>query len=301
MRFSNYGELTNHIKGKKTKRHFGVVIATEEHCLEAVLNCYKEGFIVPHFIGNADSMGEMLSLRGYRKEDFVVVDEDDPSKAAKIAVDMVHRGEISGIIKGGLDTATLMKVILSGASGIKTSNVVCAMSLMQIPGYHKLIAGSDPALSICPSVNEKKVIIENCVKALNNMGIDTPKVAMLAAAEKVNPKMQETLDAVALKEMNLAGEIQNCIIDGPLSYDLCFDHEAARIKGIESCVAGDPDLLIYPNLVTGNVASKALVITARAVGSSVILGTRVPIVLPSRASSVEEKERDILLAVASME
>ncbi|MGN0735441.1 MAG: phosphate acyltransferase [Anaerovoracaceae bacterium] len=300
MRFSNYQELTDYIKGKKLQKHFGVVIATEEHCFEAVLNCYNEGLVIPHFIGNRHRIVEMLNERGYDEAAFCISDEENPEEAAKLAVDMVHRGKIEGIIKGGLDTASLMKVILKGSNGLKKSKIVCAMSLMQIPGYHKLIAGSDPALSICPTIEDKKEIIENCVSALTNMGIDMPKVAMLGAAETVNPKMQDTIDAVKLKEMNLRGEIKDCIVDGPLSYDLCFDPESARIKGIDSAVAGDPDLVIYPNLVTGNAVSKALVITAGAIGSSIILGTVIPIVLPSRASSVEEKERDILLAVASI-
>ena len=241
-----------------------------------------------------------MTANGLNASDFEIIDETDPTRAAQTAVSLVHDGSVRGIMKGKLDTSQLMKVLLKSENKLRTSSVVCAMSLMEIPYYHKLVAASDPALCIHPSLDQKVAIINNAVTALNNIGIECPKTAILSASESPNPKIPESLEAVQLKEMNQQGLIKNCIIDGPLSYDLCFDQESAKIKGLTSDVAGDPDLIIYPDLVTGNAVSKALVLNARAIGSSVILGTAVPVVLPSRAASVEEKVRNILLASASV-
>lgn len=299
MRYKNYEELTKAVKARSKKVPFAIVCANEEHTMDAVIQSYHSGLIDPHFIGDTAQIREMLRVRGLNPSDFEIIENTDPAGAARTAVSLVQNGSVNGIMKGKLETGQLMKVLLKSENKIRTSSVVCAMSLMEVPHYHKLIAASDPALCICPSLEDKAAIIRNTVSALTNIGIDTPKVAILAAVETPNPKMPETLDALELKKMNQSGEITGCIIDGPLSYDLCMDPEAAKIKGLESDVAGDPDLIIYPNLVVGNAVSKALVLSARAVGSSIITGTSVPIVLPSRSASVEEKARNILLASAS--
>ena len=285
MIFKNYVELTDHIISKAKKTPFAIVCADESHTMEAVIESYQKQLILPVFIGDKKNITEYLTANGLNASDFEIIDETDPTRAAQTAVSLVHDGSVRGIMKGKLDTSQLMKVLLS---------------LMEIPYYHKLVAASDPALCIHPSLDQKVAIINNAVTALNNIGIECPKTAILSASESPNPKIPESLEAVQLKEMNQQGLIKNCIIDGPLSYDLCFDPESAKIKGLTSDVAGDPDLIIYPDLVTGNAVSKALVLNARAIGSSVILGTAVPVVLPSRAASVEEKVRNILLASASV-
>ena len=300
MIFKNYVELTDHIISKAKKTPFAIVCADESHTMEAVIESYHKQLILPVFIGDKKIITEYLTANGLNASDFEIIDETDPTRAAQTAVSLVHDGSVRGIMKGKLDTSQLMKVLLKSENKLRTSSVVCAMSLMEIPYYHKLVAASDPALCIHPSLDQKVAIINNAVPALNNIGIECPKTAILSASESPNPKMPESLEAVQLKEMNHQGLIKNCIIDGPLSYDLCFDPESAKIKGLTSDVAGDPDLIIYPDLVTGNAVSKALVLNARAIGSSVILGTAVPVVLPSRAASVEEKVRNILLASASV-
>jgi phosphate butyryltransferase len=299
MRFQNYDELTRAIKARAKKVPFAIVRANESHTMEAVVQSCRDGLIEPHFIGDPAEIRTMLQSFGMNPADYEIIDQDDPALAAQTAVELVHNGTVKGIMKGKLETGQLMKVLLKSDNKLRTSSVVCAMSLMEVPHYHKLIAASDPALCIYPTLEDKTAILRNAVTALTNIGIDMPKVAVLAAVETPNPKMPETMDAVELKRMNQEGKITGCLVDGPLSYDLCMDPEAARIKGSDSPVAGDPDLIIYPNLVVGNAVSKALVLSAGAVGSSVILGTAVPVVLPSRSASVAEKARNILLAAAS--
>ena len=267
--------------------------------MEAALAAYNEGFAEPFFIGKTAEIKLIIESFGYQCADFQYYNEADPQKCTEYAIHLIHKGKIKGIMKGAIETGTLMGTLLKSEHNLKASTCVCAMSLMEIPHYHKLLAASDPALSIQPSLEQKEAIIHNCTKALINLGITNPKIGILAAIEHANPKMPETLDAIELKRRNAAGEIKNCIIDGPLSYDLCLDSDAAKLKHLNSPVAGDPDLIIYPNLVTGNAVSKALVISAGAVGSSIILGTKVPIVLPSRSASVAEKVRNIMLAAGS--
>lgn len=299
MRYKNYTELTAALMSRVKKVPFAIVCANESHTMDAVVESFRNGIMEPHFIGDSKEIKEMLTARGMNPSDFEIIHQTDVSEAAQTAVSLVHNGTVRGLMKGKLDTGELMRVVLKSSNCLRTSSVVSAMSLMEVPHYHKLIAGSDPALCITPSLDDKIAIIGNAISALNKLGIDCPKVAILAAAEKLNPKMPETVDAVELKKLNQTGIITDCIVDGPLSYDLCMDPEAAKIKGLESPVAGDPDLIIYPNVVTGNAVSKTLVLSAGAVGSSLILGTSVPVVLPSRAASVEEKVRNILLACAS--
>ncbi len=300
MRFQTYEELTLAIKARAKKVRLAVVCANETHTMEAVLHSRREGLIDPIFIGPAKEISELLSRYGEDRADLEIIDQDDPIKAAQTAVALVHSHSAQGIMKGKLETGQLMRVLLKSENKLRVSRVVCAMSLMEVPHYHKLIAASDPALCIAPTLEDKVEIIRNATVALSNIGIETPKVAILAAIETPNPKMPETMDAVELKRMNRDGEITGCIIDGPLSYDLCMDAQAAHVKGLDSEVAGDPDLIIYPNLVVGNAVSKALVLSAGAVGSSIILGTAVPVVLPSRSACVAEKARNILLAAASV-
>ena len=300
MRYRNYEELISSISALRLKRPFAVVCAEEAHTLQAVLLACRQDLITPLLIGDASAIRTMLESYGVSLSEFEIIDRRDTDTAVKTAIELANSGEVNGIMKGRLETAQLMRPLLRSESKIRVSSVVCAMSLMEVPNYHKLIAGSDPALCIAPTLEEKAEILRNAVTALNNIGIDIPKVAVLAAVETPNPKMPETMDALELKRMNQEGLLPGCVVDGPLSYDLCMDPESAAIKGCDSPVAGDPDLLLYPNLAVGNVLSKALVLSAGAVGSSIILGTKIPVVLPSRSALVEEKTRNILLAAASV-
>lgn len=214
MRYANYDELIQHIKGRQMSKVFGVVMANESHTMDAVLRCYQDGVVIPYLIGDAPEIRRMLDERGFDAFSFEVIHEQDPARAAEAAVSMVHSGAVQGIMKGKLETSQLMRVILRSESKLRVSEVVCAMSVMELSRYHKLIAASDPALCIAPTLHEKAVIIRNAVQALRNMGIDRPKVAVLAPVETTNPQIPETIDAVHLKEMGNRGEFGDCIVDG---------------------------------------------------------------------------------------
>ena len=169
-------------------------------------------------------------------------------------------------------------------------------TIFEIPGYHKLLAPVDGGMVTYPTLEQKKQIIENTVEMFHALGYDRPKVGVLACVEKINPKMPETVEADALKQMNLRGEIGGCIVEGPISYDCAVSKEIADYKGFESPCAGDCDILLAPNIHAGNIMGKMLTVTCGAKMAGFIVGAACPIAMTSRGSSAEEKFDSIVLA-----
>ena len=201
-------------------------------------------------------------------------------------------------MKGLVHTKEFMHTILKRENNLRTGNLVSMLSIRELPHYHKLIAFTDAGICMNPTLDEKRQIIENAVKALIAMGYEQPKVGVLASVEVVNPKMQDSVEAAELKRMNQEGIIKDCLIEGPISYDVAINKEAAEIKGFHSPVAGDADLLVFPDLTCANCTTKAITQTCRIPVGSLILGTKVPVILSSRASMAETKYMCIALAAA---
>lgn len=212
---------------------------------------------------------------------------------------MIHAGEADFIMKGLIETATLMRVIVSKESNLRTGQIMSHLGFLEVPTYHKLMAITDSALNTYPTLEQKRQIIENAVAVMNRMGISQPMVAVLAAAEEVNPKLAESAEAHELKLMNQSGAISGCIVEGPISYYLAVDKEAAAIKNYHSPVAGDADLLVAPNLTAGNLLIKALAFSARAKLAGFIVGAKIPIVLTSRSSTTEDKYLSVVPSAAA--
>ena len=201
-----------------------------------------------------------------------MVHEPDTDQAIEIAVKMVRSGQADVIMKGNVGTSNLLKAVLNKEWGLRSGTLLSHIAFFEVPAYHKIIAVTDVAMNIEPKLQEKIAIINNSVKCLNKLGYDLPKVAILGAVEKVTENMRATLDAALLSKMNQRGQIENCIIDGPLAFDNAISLESAVHKGIKSEVAGDTDLLIMPDLEVGNVLYKSLVFFANAKVAAVILG-----------------------------
>jgi phosphate butyryltransferase len=219
--------------------------------------------------------------------------------AAEKAVELVRDGKVDFIMKGKIQTADLLRAVVDKEKGLRTGKVISHMAFNEIPTYHKLIAISDGGMMMYPDLQQKKGIIENGVETLRSMGIENPKVAVVTAVENVNPKMPETVDAAELKKMNEMGEIKNCIVEGPISYDLIMDPESAVIKGYESPVAGDADLIIVSNITVGNILGKSLVYSAGSKMAGFIVGAKVPIVLTSRGATSEGKYLSLVLCASA--
>jgi phosphate butyryltransferase len=296
---ATFSQLVERLRESKRSRRVAVVAADDDHTLEAVRLAVREGVVTPILIGDADWIGSWLAGRGINVAGLRIVDALDPLDAAAQAVALVRAGDAEVLMKGRIETAALMKVVLDRTSEIRTERIMSHFAVLEVPSYHKLLAVTDVALNLSPDLGQKRQIIENAVAALAAIGIANPKVAVMAAAEQLNPKLVESVDAAELKRLNQVGEITGCVIEGPISYDLAIDREAVAIKRYESPVAADADLMVVPNLVSGNLMIKALMVSAGAKFAGCIVGAKVPIVVTSRAAPAADKHISIMVAAAA--
>lgn len=292
--YGTFEELFAAQKSSGPKR-LVVACADEEHTLQAVSMAAQEGAVIPILVGPEDRLSQ-CRLPGLEKA--VIVHADGEQDAVNKAVAMCRRGEGDILLKGLVETAVILRAVVNKETGLCAQGVLSHLTLAQIPNYRKLLGVTDCALLTYPNLEQKKAAITNAVRFLNSLGTDPVKVAVLAAIEKVNPKMPETVDADLLKQWWAAGEAEGCIIEGPMSYDLAMRPGAAKVKHFDSRVAGEPDLLAVPNITVGNVLIKSLTCSAGAVSAGLILGATVPIVVTSRSSTVATKAASIRLAAA---
>ena len=271
--------------GKNRERKLAVVCADSEHTLEGVIRAYHEGLVHPILIGNSKRIKEILrSLNCHDEMEFI--EAEDTQDAIRHMVEMVHNGQCNAVMKGNMDTKDILGAILKKEHQLTERGVLNAITFCQIPTYHKMLMVGDPGMLIAPTLDQKVGIIHNCLRALRGLGYARPKVAVLSCVEKVNPKIEATVHAAALMDMADAGVFGECDLYGPLSYDLIVSKEAAEIKGVESPVCGDADMILVPDLNCGNTLTKCLSFSAGAVGGGITLGAKVPVIVPSRASSV---------------
>ena len=284
------------VVNRKDKKKIALAVSQDPQSLGALHEAYKAGFIEPVLIGSMPETEFLINEAGYDFKGVKMIHEPVPEKAVEIAVRMVHDKKADIVMKGKVATPILLKGVLNKEWGLRTGRLLSHIALFEVKTYHKLIAVTDVAMNIAPTLSDKIQIINNSVEFLNRMGIAKPKVAVLGAIEMVNESMQATLDAALLSKMNQRDQIRNCIIDGPLAFDNAVSFESAKHKGIKSEVAGDTDLLLMPDIEVGNVLYKSLVFFAKAKVASVILGAKAPIVLTSRSDSEEAKFNSIVLA-----
>ncbi len=300
MLYQNFRQLQDKVQAHLTRKRVAVAAAAEQHVLEAIILGYQEKIIEPVLIGDSRQINEHLSKLGASIPKEMIIHVGSVSDAAVQAVKMVKSHDVDFLMKGRLQTAELMRVVVDREYGLRAGRIMSHVAFLEIPGYPRLLAVTDGGMVLHPQLEEKRDIIENAVCLMRNMGYTQPHVAVMAAVETVNPKMQETVDAFRLKQMNLEGLIKHCVVEGPMSYDLAVDKESARIKGYQSQVSGEVDVMIAPNMATGNLMAKALVYSGGAKMAGVIVGATVPIVLTSRGSSTEEKFSSLVLAAAAV-
>ncbi len=300
MVLTKFSEIEALVKGHAEPRRMAVAVAADAHTLEAALAARKEGLVSPVLVGDKAKILNILGKMGESVPDADIYDEPDEVAACEKAVALVREGAASFLMKGKVDTKVILKAVVNKEHGLGVPGAIMShVTLFEVPAYHKLLAPVDGGMVTYPTLEQKKGIIENTVAALHALGYDCPKVGILACAEKVNPKMPETLDAQALAEMNKKGEITGCVVDGPISFDCAIDRSIADFKGYESPIAGDCDVLLAPNIHAGNIMGKMLVCFSGAKMAGYIAGARCPIVLTSRGSSAEEKRMSIILAAAA--
>lgn len=291
----NFEQLLEAAAGRGPVR-MAVAMANDSHVIESISEAAKMGFVQPILVGPKTEIEELVRTISPDMP-HEIIDANEKQEASAIATKLVSGGDAKVLMKGLVDTSIILKEVLNKEYGLRTGNVLSHVGVVKVASYPKLLFISDGAMLIAPDADAKEKLIENALPLLHSLGIETPKVAILAAKENVSDKMQATLDAQTLVDRYQAGEITGCIVEGPYALDNAVDKEAAEIKGIQGEVAGDADLLVTPQIESGNILYKSLVYLAGADSAGLITGATHPIVLTSRADSAEAKLNSIALAV----
>lgn len=304
MVLKTFEEIAEKIKSSGVVKKIVVVSADDAHTLEAVLKAKKDGLVEPIFIGDGAAVKATLKELGEDAEAYEVYDEPEFEKAAALGVKLIKEGKGNALMKGKLDTSQILRAVVDEQNGIGhffEGIYMSHIAINWVPGYHKLLLTTDGGMNIHPNFDIKVSIVKNAVNALRALGYENPKVAVLANSEKVDPKVQESVDAGKLKEMNQSGEIGGCVIEGPVALDIAVNKACAEAKHFESEVAGDADIIVSPNLFTSNTLGKSITELMGGKMAGMIVGADVPIVLTSRSSSSEEKYNSIITACAISE
>lgn len=283
-------DIFNELKSCDKKAVLSVAAAHDEEVLLAVKDACDMNIIKAILIGEEEKIRKIASEINFDLSDVEVINESDLKLCAEKAVKLVSSGKADYVMKGLLDTSIILKEVLNKEYGLRTDSLLSHVMIYEVPSYHKLLILTDGGMNIDPDVSQKKKIADNAIKAAKSLGIENVKVACLAAKEKVNPKMQATLDADELKSMCKDGMFGNgVVVEGPIAFDLAVSKDACKIKGYESEVGGDADILLVPTIETGNGIGKALTYMANAKSAGIIMGAKAPIVLVSRADTHESK------------
>jgi len=266
-----------------------VVHPCDRDSLLGPLEAARRKLIIPVLVGpeakiRATAEAEKVDISAYR-----IVDTEHSHAAAQRAVAMARAGEVEALMKGSLHTDELMAAVVPSATGLRTERRISHAFVLDVPAYPRPLMVTDAAINIFPDLEAKVDIVQNAIDLARVFGVETPKVAILSAVETINPKIQSTLDAAALCKMADRGQITGGILDGPLAFDNAISEEAAKTKKIVSQVAGKADILLVPDLEAGNMVAKQLQYLAGADCAGIVLGTRVPIVLTSRADNVRTR------------
>lgn len=292
--YCNYNEIVDEVKirGPVT---ISVAVAQDKDVLLAIKMAQDAGIAQAILVGDADLITPMLVEVGL-SEDAQVIHEPQTKLAALKAVSLVKHGQAQVLMKGLINSSEFLRAVLSKEEGLRTGRLLSHLGVFEIPGQEKLLFVTDGGMNIAPTLQEKKEILINSMLALHTMGIKEPRVAMLTANEVVSGRMPATVDAKALEDMSARGELPQGIVEGPIALDVAVSKEAAKHKGIDSKIAGNVDLMVVPNIETGNALGKALIYFAKSKMAGIVLGATHPIVMTSRSETPEGKMNSIALA-----
>ena len=298
-RICNLDQLVEGLRGAEPRR-LAVAAGHDEDTIQAAARAAKEGIASVTLVGDAARVKGLCEKFSIDFSLFDVVDEKDEGPAGKIARDMVREGRADVLMKGLISTDKYMKLILDKEKGLlPPGNVLTHLTVFDLPNYQKrhgkLLFASDVAVIPAPDIQTKLKILDYCVSAAHSFGIAEPKVAIVAASEKVSEKMPATTDAAVIAKMADRGQIKGAVVDGPLAMDVALSPEACEVKGLKSPVQGAADILIFPNIETGNAFYKTATILADARLAAAVVGTSSPCVLTSRADDEESKFFSIAL------
>ena len=285
-------------KGKG--RRLAVAGGNAPSVIEAIGRAVKEGMVEATLVGNKDEIFAVAEKYGIDPLAFKTIHEPDYSKTASRAVELVRNGEADFLMKGLIDTAMYMRAILNRSSGLVSGGgTLTHVTVIEVPAYHKLLIVSDVAILVAPDLSQKILMLDACIKIARTLGVDMPKAAIISCVEKPNHKIDSTVDGKIMKSLASRKQINGAIVDGPLAMDLALSKRCAEAKKFDSPVAGDCDIMIFPNICSANVFFKSLTILAGAKIAAVVAGADVPCVLTSRSDTEESKYASIALGTLS--
>ncbi|MCG0275859.1 MAG: bifunctional enoyl-CoA hydratase/phosphate acetyltransferase [Thermosediminibacteraceae bacterium] len=292
--FKSFNEMLAKLENLPPLR-LSVVQAADAAVLEAVKDACERGIVEPVLIGEKEKIQEEASKIGFPIENVQVID-CSPQEAPLVGVRLVHENKADVLMKGLIDTAAFMRAVLNPDFGLRTGMLLSHLAAFEIPNFNRILFITDGGINIAPTLEEKAAILQNAINALRAIGYSEPKVALLSAVETVSTKMQSAVDAAILAKMAERKQIKGALVDGPLALDNAVSEEAAAHKGIKSPVAGKADLILVPNIETGNALGKSLTFLAGGNMAGIVVGAKAPIVLSSRADSPVSKLMSIVLA-----
>lgn len=281
-------------------KKIAIASAEDFEVLCALEQARKEKIVNGILVGNEEKIIPLLAKAQMDQKNFEIINETDGLKTSLLCCDLVNQKKADLMMKGLVGTTFFMRAILDKERGLSTGRLLTHLAVFEIPNYPKLLMLTDAAINISPNLMEKAQIIQNAVEVAHSLGIQTPLVACIAAVEKINPeKMPATVDAAALSIMAKRGQITGALVDGPFGLDNAISEESAKVKGVKSPIAGKADILLAPDIEAGNVIYKTLIEFAQAKCAAIVLGTKGPVVLTSRADSHDTKFMSIALGVVS--
>lgn len=292
--------LDTFVKIALTRKNKKIAVAAAEDrtTLTALKRIVQEGIATPILVGDKEKIIAICQDIDFDIRAIDIVDIREKFKACQEAVSLVKEGKADVLTRGALETADYLRPVLHKETGLKQARLVSQAAFVEIPTYHKVFAFTDSGINIAPDVNDKSQMIRQCVDVFHTLGIDTPKVAVIAATEGVKTAMPSTIDAAILTQMNKRGGIKGCLVDGPLSIDLAFSKASVEHKGLNTEVGGDVDLIVLPDINAANTFYKTTTFLGGARAASFIIGTIAPVDFPSRSDSVETKFYAMACAVA---
>lgn len=295
-RYTSFAEVWNSAK-KSDPLPLSVVAAHDVDVLTAVHLALQSDAILPYLIGDAYSIEQLAERIGIDRDRVVVIPSHSDEESAYIAAEFAERGVVRCVMKGMLNSSVFLKGILNRDFHLRTGRLLSHLSIFEIPGFSRLLFLTDGGLNIHPNLEEKDAILMNSIDFIRDLGIEIPKVALLAANEQINEKMSVTVDTHQLSSRGRQGHFGPAIVEGPLSLDLALSKEAVEHKGIQSEINGEADLLFVPTIEVGNVLGKAITYFGNGVMAGLVLGAKVPLILTSRTDSYSAKLASIGFAM----
>lgn len=286
---TTFTDILNCVKGKPRKT-IAVAMAEEDDVLRAISHAYHQGIADAVLVGHKERIIKCSEEHQIDVSQFDIVQADTEQQAVAISISLIREHLADTLMKGRCNTATLLRGVLDKEQGLRSGKLLSHLGVFEVPNYRKLLLMSDAAMNIAPDLVAKATILENAVAAAHLLGMELPKVALIAAVEKVNYEaMPCTIDAAVICQMAARGQIKNCVVDGPMALDNAVSKKSCEVKGLDSPVGGDADVLIMPDIEAANIFYKSMAYISGAKSAGLILGARVPIILTSRADSEEVK------------